>query len=537
MTDGSADPLLSFDATEITRMEARWRLKSTAFTSALVGLLGELTGNGLTMEDFQDPDVRARLDQSLVPYQVGMSGFLDFDELLGECWDEAAELAREFHARSPMVQIVKKAAGSKDGSIASILNRYGLGGVGKGPVKASAIVLRPLVIRAIDAARVLRDKDPEKMTPEVNRLLDALVDLDRKILPTRDFEKMASEWKEADLQDIHESFGAAFLASVAGSGDLADLTEKTGGWGETVASLLPPQIEKICDLDYEADVVKEGVKRIVDADGAEALREAKEGREAKASGSGSWARAAIERSTAKAKERFMELQKEGILRKGRDKANALNSGTYSKDQEHTFTFQKEDYRKIIARVEKEFRDELREPREPEPAIVDTKQTTTDKKPKWVSRGKRASTNEGYDPALIDWVKILDDEIQRTSRVGVRRDFTKFRELIMDLVFLLADSSFASIGSASYGVQSRFSQPRYRRFGPVLTSLGDTMRQVRDGTLLRAGKLLPKYSPCNNLLMLDAIRRSWTDRQLELEHSQFMNDGKLRNPQLVTSMAQ
>jgi hypothetical protein len=523
-TRSNSDLALCFGSDEILRMEARWRMKSAAFTSALVGIVQEMARKRLEREDFAKPEIRANLQEALEPYHLGEVGFLDCADLLEECWKEAEELARDFHARSPMIQMVKKAVGSNDGSIASILNRYGLGGVGKEPVKDSALIIRPLVIRAIDSARVLREHGQVKLTPEVDGMLNALIDLDVRILPAQQFERMASEWTLPELQEIHENFGREFLGLVAGPGDLKKVTGNVGGLGERVETLLPPRIERICDLDYDATVVSEAVERIINADGAQVLRKVRAELKAKVVKDHPWSRSAIELYTIKAKAKFQKLQNEGFLRKARERATAVSAGTYTSREDHAYDLQIGDYRAMMAKIEKELRKECETqdagatPASPEGA------TTASPKGKWVSlaKQKQKQTNEQYDPALINWAQIVDEEIQRVSRVGVRRDFEKLVELIWDLISVISGTSFASIGSAFYRVSDNFTYARYRRFGDALASLGNKMRRVRDGTLTKGGKLPPKSAPSNNLLVLDAIRRTWADRQADLDHMTAIN---------------
>ncbi|MCW1913072.1 hypothetical protein OJ996_05785 [Luteolibacter sp. GHJ8] len=537
-TGSDADLALCFGSDEILRMEARWRLKSAAFTSALVGIVQEMARKRIEREDFAKPEIRANLQKALEPYHLGESGFLDCDDLLEECWKEAEELARDFHARSPMIQIVRRADGGNDGSIASILNRYGLGGVNKGPVKDSALIVRPLVIRAIDAARVLREHGQEKLAPEVDSMLNVLIDLDVRILPAPKFKQMASEWTITELREIHDNFGREFLGLVAGSGNLKEVTGNVGGLGERLATLLPVRIERICDLDYSATVVSEAVERIINADGAEVLRKVRAELEPKIVGAHAWSRSAIERYTTKAKAKFQESQSDGFLRKARERVTAVSAGTYTSREDYVYELQVGDYRAIMAKIEKELRKECETQATGGTAASPEGATTATSKGKWVSLAKQKQIqNDGYDPALIDWARIVDEEIQRISRVGVRRDFEKLVELIWDLIVVISETSFASIGSAFYRVSDNFTYARYRRFGDALASLGDNMRRVRDGTLTKGDKLPPKSAPSNNVLVLDAIRRTWADRQADLDHMAAINGMQMRNAPGGGGMAQ
>jgi len=521
---------LAFESEEVRRLDARWRIRSAAFTSAMVGVLGELTGydltgNGLTLEEFRNPVERAKLDQSLTPFGVGDSGFLDSDDLLRECWEVVVEMAEEFHAQSPLVRIAKKARAGTNGSAASILNRYGFASSDSDPVKASAIIVRPGVVRAIDAARTLRKRGEFKPSGPVSRLLDVLIKRDLAILPEQEFEKMASDWTNDELRKIHDGFGEAFLNVIA-DGDLA-LLDGAKSLASNLIDLLPTRVRSASAYKFKLDEIPNAIDRLKNLSAVGYLEEAKKDREKKARPEiDAWSKTAADAANVAAAVRFTELHLELLSKKGTEKLKAISSEKYSSEEASTYEPYHDDIRKILVQIENEF-----------VAANEAARTASKKSGKYERRGGYQAPNpDALDPTLVDWVKILEDEIARWNRLDGRMTFSKFRDLVGDFVFLLSEISFGFIGSADYQrIENRYPGKLYRRVGPVLKDLAQNIRDIRDG---KAGdQQPPKFVPCNDLLMLDAIRRSWTDRQLELEHSHFMQGGTLRNPLLATSMAQ
>jgi len=497
-------------------MEAGWRIRSAAFTSSLVGILGELAGEALTLEDFKNPEVRAMLDQSSQPFQVGESGFLDSDDLLHECWKAAVELAETFHAQSPMVKMAKKAEGGNEGSVAKILNRYGLSIHGNQPLKDSAITARPVVVRSFDAARILRDRGLIKLSAPSNRLLDILVDRDRKILPESDFATMSREWSDEELLAAHNSFGGKFLDAVAGDADLAKTMEGANALGAMLVELLPSGIRAASAYKFKLDTVPDAINRLAGSDGLDHLREAKKDQKArKDSGSNGWNKADIDRATNAARLKFQSAQFSLDQELATKKLKNIKSGKYTSEETASYTPTHDNVRKIIAAIEKEFAD-----------VRIEAMAKGAKLGKWERRGGyQAPQDEPVDPNLIDWVKILDDEILRRGRADSRLNFSKLRDLISDLVFLLSDISFAFIGSTDYQrIENLYRDKPYRRFGPVLKDLAEGIREIRDKEPARDGEAPPASVPCSDLLMLDAMRRCWDD-QRDYEFVSYSNSNK------------
>jgi hypothetical protein len=519
---------LGFHSEEILRMEAGWRIRSAAFTSSLVGILGELAGEALTLEDFKNPEVRAQLDQSPQPFQVGESGFLDSDDLLRECWEAAVDLAETFHDQSPMVKIAKKAEGGNEGSVAKILNRYGLSIYKNQPLKDSAITARPVVVRSFDAARILRERGLIKLSAPSNRLLDILVERDRKLLPESGFAALSRDWSDAELLAIHNTFGGKFLDAVAGDTDLPKVMEGAKALGAILVDLLPSRIRAASVYKFKLDTVPDAIKRLAELDGLGYLREArKDYKDKDRPDSTGWNKADIERATNAARLQFQSAEFTLNQELARKKLKAIKAGKFTADENHSYTPSHIDVRKIIVRIEKEFA----------AARVDAMAKGA-KHGKWERRGGyQAPQDEPVDPALINWVKILDDEISERSRKEGRLTFSKFMELVADFVFLLSKVSFAFIGSTDYQrIENLYRDQPYRRFGPLLTDLAESIREIRDGKPDEESHVPPLSLPCSDLLMLDAMRKCWDD-QREFQITSHVNDEKLRNAPHAGVMAQ
>jgi hypothetical protein len=519
---------LGFGSEEILRMEAGWRIRSAAFTSSLVGILGELAGESLTLEDFKNPEVRAKLDQSQNPFPVGDSGFLDSDDLLQECWKATVELAKTFHSQSPMVKIAKKAGAGNDGSVAKILNRYGLSIHANQPLKDSAITVRPVVVRSFDAARILRDRGLIKLSAPSDRLLNILIERDLAILPESGFKDMSRRWSDAELLAIHETFGCQFLDAVSGDGDLAKEMEGAKALGAMLVELLPSRIRAASTYKFKLDSVPDAINRLAESDGLDYLRRAKEVQEKRREiVIDSWNKASVKRATEAARQRFRSAENavsQGLLKKH---LKDRKSGKSSAEGPDLLAPSADDVRKIIAQIERDFAG----------VRVDSMAKGA-KYGQWERRGGyQAPQDEPVDPAMIDWVKILDDEILRRGRADSRLNFSKFRDLICDLVFLLSDISFAFIGSTDYQrIEGLYSDKPYRRFGPVLKDLAESIREIQEGKTARDGEVPPASVPCSDLLMLDAMRRCWDD-QREFEIVSHFSGEKLRNAPSGGVMAQ
>ena len=519
---------LGFESDEVLRMEAGWRIRSAAFTSSLVGILGELAGESLTLDDLKNPEVRTKLDQSPNPFPVGDSGFLDSDDLLQECWNATVELAETFHSQSPMVKIAKKAEGGNDGSVAKILNRYGLSLHDNQPLKDSAIPARPVVVRSFDAARVLRERGLIKLSAPSSRLLDILVERDVAILPESGFENMSRNWSDEELLAIHNTFGAKFLDAVAGDGDLAKAMEGAKALGAMLVALLPARIRAASVYKFSLDTVPDAIKRLSELDGLDYLRKAKEvQKERREVVIDAWNKASVERATEAARQRFMAEERSHSLELLKQHLKDNKSGNRPSQGSDLLTPTADDVRKIIARIEKDLA-----------AVRVESMAKGAKHGKWERRGGyQAPHDEPVDPALIDWVKLLDNEISRRSRREGLLTFSKFMELVADLVFLLSDISFAFIGSTDYQrIENLYRGQPYRRFGPVLKDLAKSIREIRDGGSEVEGQQPPRFLPCSDLLMLDAMRKCWDD-QREFEIISHVSDDKLRNAPEVGAMAQ
>jgi hypothetical protein len=499
---------MGFDSEEILRMEAGWRIRSAAFSSSLVGILGELAGEALTLGDFKNPEVRAKLDQSLDAFQVGDCGFVDSDDFLQECWKATVELAENFHSQSPMVKIAKKAAAGSDGSVATILNRYGLSIYEDQPLKDSAIPVRPVVVRSFDAARVLRQRGLIKLSPPSNRLLDIMVERDISILPESGFEDVSRYWSDAELLAIHNTFGGRFLDAVAGDADLAKVMEGAKSLGAMLVALLPARIRAASVYKFSLDTVPAAITRLAELDGLDYLREAKKVQEKRRQVViNPWNKASVERATEEARHRFRSEEQACSQKLVKQYLKDIRSGKPSSEGNDRFAPSADDVRKIIARLEKDFAAARVE------SMAKGAKLGTGKR----RGGYQAPQDEPVDPALIDWVKILDDEISKRSRREGRLTFSKLRDLIWDLVFLLSNISFAFIGSTDYQrIENLYRGQPYRRFGPVLTDLAESIRKIRDGESHQEGQVPPRLLPCSDLLMLDAMRKCWDDqREIEI----------------------
>ncbi|WAC19022.1 hypothetical protein OVA24_17470 [Luteolibacter sp. SL250] len=89
-----------------------------------------------------------------------------------------------------------------------VLNRYQLSPTNGHPLKGFSLVYRTIVVRMIDALRILRSRGVVRsVDAQISASLDQLIVRDEAVLDTGSFEQEAAFWKSADLQYIVQRFG------------------------------------------------------------------------------------------------------------------------------------------------------------------------------------------------------------------------------------------------------------------------------------------------------------------------------------------
>lgn len=482
------------DTARIERIEARWRLRSHAFTSAMVGLLSELTNEHVNLDDFKKPAFRERLDEDLTPLLCGVYSTLSPQELLKECWDTAIELARNFHDRSPTAAIVK-AVNRENGKVtAKILNRYGLTR-GDSPLKGSGYLIRAGIVRSLDAARVLRDRGEFCPNASLVQTLDILTARDLTVLSESEFRQLSEAWTTPELELILQNFGGKLLEAISSPEVMDDdVFTAVGGLGADLLALAPQEIEQAVNVNYRNRDIGKAFSKLLEGEKTLYLHQAR-AKIAKTHevARGLWQNSEVEVATKKARGRFSELLRAQHQQKALRRLAAVKDGTYSKEDAHVYELASADILGFKRTIEKEMADEAND------------------EGRKAGRGKGAS----FDPSLIDWLAILDAEIVRSDRKDKELTFSKFWELLADLVFFLNDTSFAFLGSADLGMcNGGYTDAPYRRVGPKLRDAVGSVRAL----LREEGKMSAPPSPisCNNLLLLNATRKCWAEAADEVE---------------------
>jgi hypothetical protein len=475
------DGSLFLDLEVMDRIEARWRLKSHAFTRAVVGLIGELTNEHVTVENLRDPAFCASLDMDMTPLLVGNLTTLTSEDLLEECWTMVVKLATEFHDQSTTAVLLKRAKrAQKDkgvGSIATILNRYRLIKSESTPYKDAGFLVGIGIVKALDVVRELEKRVvgivPDSLTPTL-RQLEAR---DVTVLTVEEFSRIYGLWSTPRLKRCFESFALPLLETLAG-----EIPVNGPKLARALLEQIPEPLKVAAMLRYDDDKVTNALKELIEGGVPDCFVEARNSLAHTHQGSYSkWSADEKAKNTAEARQRFRNLVVKTSTELFEEKVSAIRKRQFEEEQQHLYEL---NYRRILA-----FTSE-----------IETEMAR-----------EQSEAGKFLDPTTIDWLGILDHHISKDTRANVPKTFSRLVELIADLVMFLNQGSFAFLDADDPALvnapiiedlRSRVSDGLKSEIAKLRNSLAnDSSAEILDR---------PTSLSCNHLVFINTTRRCWAE---------------------------
>jgi hypothetical protein len=475
------DGSLFLDLEMMDRIEARWRLRSHAFTSAVVGLIGELTNEYVTVENLRDPAFCASLDMDMTPLLVGNLSTLTSEDLLEECWKMVVKMATEFHDQSTTAVLLKRAKrAQKDkgvGSIATILNRYRLIKSESTPYKEAGFLVGIGIVKALDVVRELEKRVVGIVPDSLSKTLRQLEARDVTVLPAEEFDKVYSLWSTALLQRCFESFALPLLETLAG-----EIPVNGPKLARALLEQIPEPLKVAAMLRYDDDKVTNALKELMEGGVPDCFVEARnELASTRQVPNSRWSAAERAENTAEAGKRFRNLLVRKSTELFEEKFKAIKKREFEEEDQCLYELDSRTILALLSEIETEMARE------------------------------QSEAGKSLDPATIDWLGILDHHISKETRTNVPKTFSRLVELIADLVMFLNQGSFAFLDADDPAlVDAPIIEDLRSR---VSDGLKSEIKKLRDSLANdSSAKILdrPTSLSCNHLVFINTTRRCWAE---------------------------
>ena len=254
---------------------ADWNLRRASFCSLVRAQLTELLADDFTkarkiIDDAASEERGERAARALIeketwkkietpydfPHLSLKHPFEDMDQqaIIGLAGDQLADFANMTFSRS---YYSRQLQSNETDSTCEVLNRYQLTTDPKATLKGHALIYRTIIVRLIDAMRLLRHRGDRGFSSNLNRGIDRLISRDNHVISQEVFQNETKDWSNLDLAWIGDNLGG-FAEEVLKSGNLPEtLGQASLEWFYRLPEPIIHDTLRLHDREYVTTRMKE----------------------------------------------------------------------------------------------------------------------------------------------------------------------------------------------------------------------------------------------------------------------------------------
>jgi hypothetical protein len=254
---------------------ADWNLRRASFCSLVRAQLTELLSDDFKeaqgkieraiLEEGYEKNARAMIEKETwkrieTPYDFPVlplkPPFEDQDQqmIVGLAGGQLADFANMAFSRSTYSRQLQ---GNDVESACEVLNRYQLSAEPKPALKGHALIYRTIIVRLVDAMRLLRGRGLRNFSVNINSHIDRLISRDRRVITPEVFEHETKDWGNDDLGWILDNLGG-FAKEVLQSGEVPEtLGQASLEWFYQLPQPMIHDTLRLHDREYVTTRMKE----------------------------------------------------------------------------------------------------------------------------------------------------------------------------------------------------------------------------------------------------------------------------------------